>query len=77
MEGYKCFSCYRGVIPHRQVLVMGTIVIWGKRGGEKKRSTEKAVTPKPQMPAVGESCIYTSLLSLAADWYTCYRAAQS
>lgn len=28
-----------------------------RRTGGEKRSTEKAVTPKPQMPAVGESCI--------------------
>lgn len=42
------FCCYRGVIPYRQVLVMGTIVTWeveGREGGEKK-SREKAVTPK-------------------------------
>lgn len=71
----QLFLCHGGVIPRRQVLVMGTIVTRGMGGGE-KRSTEKAVTPKPQMPAVGESCVYTRLPSLAADCveaecYTC------
>lgn len=60
---------------------MGTIVTRGVGGGE-KRSTEKAVTPKPQMPAVGESCVYTRLPSLAADCaeaecYTCLSAERA
>lgn len=38
--GYEAFLCYRGVIPpHRQVLVMGTIVAWGcgrRKGAQRK-----------------------------------------
>lgn len=62
---------YRGVIPCRQVLVMGTIVVSGGRG--RKGAQKKAVTPKPQTPAVGESCIYTRLPSLAADCVKTWR----
>lgn len=74
-ERIQSLHCYRSAIPCREMYGMAPIITWHRE--EKKSSTEKAITPKPQMPAVAESCIYTRLPSPAADCVvaeccTCY-----